>query len=333
VLFSELAECLVLKTHPTDIEIAIDWLVRLQRSSVSPTDWLAFDAWLSASEHHASAYDAALTLDLQLAGYEPETIQATPLPTKAINMSVGPKTWRWPVIGAALASLLVGAGLIWQSQVQFPPEAAYATAIGAHKTVNLSDGSRIDLNTASRLTVDFDRSRRQVRMKDAEAYFDVAKDPRRPFVIEAGHSQIRVVGTAFDVKNRDGQLVVCVERGIVDVQPSPSTGSKHYRLRPGQALSYDPSTGLINVSLVEKGEASSWRTGRLIYRDQPLSVVVADLNRQFGRPIRLANAQTGKVRLSGVLMVDTQTAMVKRLSALLPLTIFDKGDGIVLEAR
>jgi transmembrane sensor len=321
------------KTQPTDIEIAIDWLVRLQRPTVSPADWLAFDAWLSASEHHAQAYDAALALDLQLAGYEPEITQAAPLPSRPMNMSVGKKTWRWPVMGAALASLLIGAGLIWQSQVQVPPEAAYTTAIGAHKTVMLSDGSRIDLNTASRLTVDFDRSRRQVRMKDAEAYFDVAKDARRPFIIEAGHSQIRVVGTAFDVKNRDGLLVVCVERGIVDVQPSPSPEAKHYRLRPGQALSYDPSTGLITVSLAENGEAASWRTGRLIYRDQPLSVVVADLNRQFDRPIRLGDAQTGKVRLSGVLIVDTQTAMVQRLSALLPLTISNKGDGIVLKAR
>ncbi len=322
-----------MKTQPTDIDIAIDWLVRLQRSTVSPADWLAFDAWLLASEHHAQTYDAALALDLQLASYEPETIQATPLPSRPLNMSIGPKTWRWPVMGAALASLLIAAGLIWQSQVQVPPEAAYATAIGAHKTVILSDGSRIDLNTASRLTVDFDRSRRQVRMKDAEAYFDVAKDPRRPFVIEAGHSQIQVVGTAFDVKNRDGQLVVSVERGIVDVQPLPSTAAKHYRLRPGQALSYDQSTGLINDSLAQSGEASSWRTGRLIYRDQPLSVVVADLNRQFDRPIRLGDAQTGKVRLSGVLIVDTQTAMVKRLSALLPLKSSDKGDRIVLTMR
>ncbi len=322
-----------MKTQPTDSEIAINWLVRLQRSTVSPADWLAFDAWLSASQYHARAYDAALLMDLQLAGYEPEIIQAAPLPTRAINLSVGPKTWRWPVMGAALASLLIGAGLIWQSQVHVAPETAYATAVGAHKTVLLSDGSRIDLNAASRLTVDFDRTRRQVRMKDAEAYFDVAKDPRRPFIIEAGHSQIRVVGTAFDVKNRDGLLVVCVERGIVDVQPMPSAGSRHYRLRPGQALSYDPKMGLINVSLARNGEASGWRTGRLIYRDQPLSVVVADLNRQFDRPIQLGNAQTGKVRLSGVLIVDTQTAMVKRLSALLPLTISDKGDGIVLTTR
>lgn len=322
-----------MKTQPTDIEIAIDWLVRLQRPTVSPTDWLAFDAWLSACEHHARAYDAALLMDLQLAGYEPGITQAAPLPTRAINLSVGPKTWRWPVIGAAVASLLIGAGLIWQSQVHIAPEAAYTTAIGAHKTVILSDGSRIDLNAASRLTVDFDRTRRQVRMKDAEAYFDVAKDPRRPFVIEAGHSQIQVVGTAFDVKNRDGQLVVYVERGIVDVQPMPSPEAKHYRLRPGQALSYNPSTGLINVSLAKNGEASGWRTGRLIYRDQPLSVVVADLNRQFARPIRLGNEQTGKVRLSGVLIVGTQTAMVKRLSALLPLTISDKGDEVVLTTR
>jgi transmembrane sensor len=328
-----MAECLVVKTQPTDIDMAIDWLMRLQRPSVSPADWLAFDAWLSASEHHAQAYDAALALDLQLAGYEPEITQAAPLPFRQMNMSVGPKAWRWPVIGATVASLLIGAGLIWQSQIRSAPASAYSTAIGSRKTVVLADGSRIDLNTASQLTVDFDRSRRQVRMKDAEAYFDVAKDPRRPFVIEAGQSQIRVVGTAFDVKNRDGQLVVSVERGIVDVQPTPFADAKHYRLRPGQALAYNPSTGLIKVSFTENGEASGWRTGRLIYRDQPLSVVVADLNRQFKRPIRLGDTQTGRVRLSGVLMIDTQAAMLKRLSALLPIKASDKGNLIVIEAR
>ena len=326
-------EYLVVKTQPTDIEMALDWLVRLQRSSVSPEDWLAFDRWLSASEHHMRAYDAVLLLDLQLAGLEPKIDQMPDLPLRPRMGSVAPKALRWPLIGATVASLLIGAGLIWQSQVRTAPAAAYSTAIGTRRTVMLSDGSRIDLNTASQLTVDFDRSRRQVRMKDAEAYFDVTKDPRRPFVIEAGQSQIRVVGTAFDVKNRDGQLVVSVERGIVDVQPTPFADAKHYRLRPGQALAYNPSTGLIKVSFTENGEASGWRTGRLIYRDQPLFVVVADLNRQFKRPIRLGDTQTGRVRLSGVLMIDTQAAMLKRLSALLPIKASDKGNLIVIEAR
>lgn len=328
-----MAEIPVVKARPTDIEVAVDWLVRLQRPSVTQADWLAFDDWLAASEHHAKAYDAALTLDLQLAGYVPETDPSVATPPQKASAPEAVHTWLWPALGTLAASLLIGIGLFMNSHVHLPIETVYSTGTGAHKTVVLSDGTSIALNTESRLAVHFDPTRRHVRMADAEAYFDVAKDPRRPFVIDAGASQVRVVGTAFDVKSRDGQLLVAVERGIVDVQPGKSSTAKRYRLIKGQALAYSPNSGLVQVRLIENGDAASWRSGRLIYRDQPLSDVVADLNRQFDKPVRLGDARTGNMRLTGLLIVDTQANMLKRLSALLPLKISDKGDLIVLETR
>jgi len=70
------------------------------------------------------------------------------------------------------------------------------------------------------------------RLGDAQAYFDVAKDPARPFLIDAGDTQVKVVGTAFDVRRRDGQVAVNVQRGLVEVRPHMDAAATPFRLRP-----------------------------------------------------------------------------------------------------
>lgn len=322
-----------MKTQPSDIDIAVDWLVKLQRPTVTPDDWMAFERWLSASDSHAKAYDQALALDLQLARHEPDDEReslASPIPSQPRQHQ---RPWLWPTAITMAVSLVMGWVVFQQIHLNHTPDQLYSTGRGVQKTVILSDGTRMALNSASHLSVRFDPRRRHVQMTDSEAYFDVAKDPRRPFIIDAGNTQIRVVGTAFDVKSRDGQVLVSVERGIVDVQPTKALMGRHYRLTPGQELSYAPERGSVRLARVETGNTGSWRSGRLIYRDQPLSTVVADLNRQFERPITFGDSKAETLRLTGVLIVDRQAAMLDRLSAMLPLKASDKGNVIVLETR
>jgi transmembrane sensor len=319
-------------------EAAIDWLVRLQGEAVTERDWLDFDAWLTASPVHAQAYDAVLAfdnrLDLDARLAEDAPISAPLTAAKVIPLRPARRAWLWSAGAAIAATFVAGAILLPNSGLMGVHETTYSTGVGERRTIALEDGSRIEMNAASRLTVRFERHARRVHLGDAQAYFDVAKDSSRPFLISAGDTQVRVVGTQFDVRHRDGQVAVNVQRGLVEVRPNLPSDAEPFRLRPGQGLSHRKGrTDDARLSTVAVEEVAGWRQGRLIYRDQPLSQIAGDMNRLFPRPVKLGDAEAANMRLSGVLIVDEQDAMVDRLSHLLPVRTTTTKDAIVIRAR
>ncbi len=321
-------------------EAAIAWLVRLQGEAVTERDWLDFDAWLTASPDHAQAYDAVLTFDHRLIAdsrLEAEPVGASvdaPLAAKVVPLRPARRVWIWSVGAAIAAGFVAGAVLVPSKGLIGGRETTYVTGVGERRTIALEDGSRIDMNSASRVTVRFERHARRIEMGDAQVFFDVAKDPARPFLISAGDTQVRVVGTRFDVRRRDGQVAVNVQRGLVEVRPHLSAGAAPFRLRPGQGLSHQEGQAAdARLSTVAVDEVAGWRQGRLIYRDQPLSQIAGDMNRLFPRPVKLGDAEAANMRLSGVLIVDEQDAMVDRLSHLLPVRTTTTKDAIVIRAR
>jgi transmembrane sensor len=318
-------------------EAAIDWLVRLQGEAVTERDWLEFDAWLTASPVHARAYDAVLAFDHRLE-LEPRLGEtgsfAAPLSAKVIPLRPARRVWIWSAGAAIAAAFVAGAILLPRSGLMGAHEATFVTGVGERRTIALEDGSRIEMNAASRMTVRFERHARRVQLGDAQAFFDVAKDPSRPFLISAGDTQVRVVGTQFDVRHRDGQVAVNVQRGLVEVRPDLPHGAAPFRLRPGQGLSHrEGQAADAHLSTIAVEEVAGWRQGRLIYRDQPLSQIAGDMNRLFPRPVKLGDSEAANMRLSGVLIVDEQDAMVDRLSHLLPVRTTTTKDAIVIRAR
>ena len=321
---------------PTDIEIAIEWLVRLQGDQVTEDDWRAFDAWLRVSPGNAEAYDAVLRFDqrlhrdARLAEHEPLTAAAAPvMPVRSAR-----RAWMGSAGAAIAATFVAAAVLLPAGGLMGGRETIYTTKSGERRTIVLEDGSRIELNAASRLTVRFDRNVRRVWLGDAQAFFDVAADPTRPFLIEAGDTQVRVVGTQFDVRHRDGAVAVAVQRGLVEVRRGVDKRATPIRLTVGQGLSHrEGRDDGAHVDAVAVDEITGWRQGRLIYRDKPLSEITADLNRLFPKPMKLADTRAADLRLSGVLIVDEQDAMVTRLSQLLPVRTTKTKDSIVIRAR
>jgi transmembrane sensor len=208
----------------------------------------------------------------------------------------------------------------------------FVTAKGEHRSVKLADGSVVDLNAGSRLSVRLGAHDRRLAMPEGEAVFDVAADKTRPFLIAAGDRTVRVVGTRFDVRRRSGILSVTVERGLVEVQPSEGAAGRTFRLHPGQRLDHVEGAASVQVSAADPQQVSSWKSGRLIYRDQPLGDVVADLNQQFPRPILLDDRALAQTRVSGVLVLDDQAAVIRRLALLAPIKALPSADGIVLRS-
>jgi transmembrane sensor len=308
---------------------AADWLMRLQDAdSAGEADWIEFDAWLSASPAHAAAYDDALAVWSDLGAMAPDLqAAARPIPLAA-RARPSRRLIGWGVAAAAAAAVLAVAVM----PSVLTPTQTYETGRGQTRTVALSDGSTIHMNAGSKISVRMTGSERQVAMNDAQAVFDVAKDPARPFLITVADRTVRVVGTEFDVSHRGDALAVTVRRGIVEVRPDAASAAGAVRLVHGQRLDHAIG-GDSRVSAVNPDEAFAWRAGRLIYRDRPLAEVVAELNRQFDRDIRLADATTGRQRVSGVLVLDDEKAVIERLSLLAPVSVSTADAGFVLRSN
>lgn len=307
------------------------WVVRLHQKDVSEADWLEFDAWLWASRENEVAYDQALSLwreidanaaGLREAGTEPVI--------EAAELKQAPRVasrWR-PAIAAAVAASLIG-GLYLATGLRPGGEVAYATVPGEARTVKLEDGTRVDLRGGSRITVSFAHGARRVTMGDAEAVFDVAKDAHRPFLITVGDRTVRVVGTQFDVRRREGQVAVSVGRGLVEVEPLNGPFGA-VRLSPGQRLDHAEGQAASQITAINPQDAFAWRAGRLVYHDRPLSEVAADLSAQYARPVRIADPALAQRRFSGVLVLGKEDDVVRRLAELASISSADSKDGIVL---
>jgi transmembrane sensor len=207
---------------------------------------------------------------------------------------------------------------------------AYATGVGQMRTVRLADGSVVELNAKTKLAVSYEPHARRVTLADGEAAFDVAHDSDRPFLITAGDRTVRVVGTRFDIRRRDGQLAVTVDRGVVEVRPTEPGAGQAFRLHAGQRLTHQEGAAGADLSLADASEALSWREGKLVFRDQPLRDVVAELNLHLPRPVRLEDPALGERRVSGVLMLDDEAAALRRMALLAPVTPIASPDGVVL---
>ncbi len=240
----------------------------------------------------------------------------------------------WLALGGALAASLV-AGVFVAANWSTPPSPGqtYRTAAGEVRDIALADGTRIELNGASTLHVRLGRDARRVEMADAEATFDVAHDPQRPFLIAVGDRQVRVVGTQFNLSHHDGETALTVRRGVVEVRALDDPAGAATRLVVGQQLRHRDGEATSQVRTVDPDNAFAWTEGQLVYRDAPMSQVAEDLSRRFARPVRVADAATGATRFTGVLVIDNEEAVLRRLEAFAPVKAEPVRGAILLRRR
>jgi transmembrane sensor len=313
---------------------AADWLVRLQSPDLEDDDAVAFDGWLSAHPANLQAYDDVLAVTLELQDAAPaigKAFEDGHVHRRVSRRSPAPARG-WLIAGGLAAAAAVAVAVMPFAGLQTAGSApeTYDTAKGEHRTIKLADGSTIELNAGSSLSVALAPRERHVTLTEGEAVFDVAPDKTRPFLIAAGDRNVRVVGTRFDVRRRAGELTVSVERGLVEVNPAEGASGHGFRLRPGQRLDHVEGAAEVQLSAVDPAQVGGWRTGRLIYRDRPLSEVVADLNQQFAKPIAIEDASLAQTRVSGVLVVDDQAAVIRRLALLAPIKALPSPQGVLL---
>lgn len=320
---------------------AIAHLLRLDAPDAAESDWLAVGAWLEKSPLNRAAFDKLERLSAELSASAPELLSAldarpaAPAPRRASAPRQAARPLRTSrIIGALTAAAAAAVVVVGVQQIQAPaPTEVYQTAKGETRTLDLADGSHIHLNSASKVSVRLEKKGRFIELAEGEAAFDVAKDPNRPFLIAAGERDIRVVGTEFDVLRHQGRLRVTVRRGVVAVQsPKNAVQAEPVFLRVGDQIERHPGSRTWVVTKVDPNAAFAWRNGDLVYRDQSLSAVVEDLNRYFDTPVRVVGP-AGSLRFSGVLKIDSQDAVLRRLQGFLPLSAQTDAKGVTLQMR
>lgn len=318
-------------THSSARDQALGWFVALRDDAADESQWLAFQTWLEADANHGCQYDAVeqMWLDLDEIDSVPPVVAPAPAPTPFARRHrpagrISPTRRLAPAFAIA-ASLVLAAGL-WINLSNRPQ--TFVTTDAA-RIVVLDDGSNVQLNRHSRMSVRMTADQRTVTLDEGEAAFDVVHLAERPFVVQSGDRSVRVLGTAFDVLNHNGRYRVAVQRGAVTVDAG--AGHSPTRLRAGQALE---RTGLALpvTSAIAPDEALGWTTGTLIYRNAPLSAVADDLSRYLDKPV-IVGDPAKPVMFTGVLQVGDEATMARQLEDLLPIRVSRSSTEVRLTPR
>lgn len=198
---------------------------------------------------------------------------------------------------AATVLLVVGAGAYLTLHA---PGDRYSTPIGGVASIPLRDGSQITLNTASKIRVALTESERHIELQSGEAFFSVAKDPTRPFVVEAGSRRIIAVGTQFSVRRNADAVQVIVTEGKVRLETSGLTTQHSALLSAGEIAELsNTAVALKNEDVPKIEDALSWRTGYLTFDEVTLADAIAEFNRYNTQKIYIEDPALAELRISG----------------------------------
>jgi transmembrane sensor len=325
------------RTPPADPHDAAAWWHAIfEVGHDTAEDRARFDAWLAANPAHRDAYNA---VDLAWEGITAAAADPALLAMREEALGIARRRGSWgerlAAVAAMFAVVVFGAVAALQFGL-FPSGGAFQTEIGERSTVTLSDGSRVTLNTNTRLTPLFDGKVRRVVLERGQAYFEVAKDKVHPFIVEAAGQRVRAVGTAFDVRVEPGAqgMAVTLVEGRVTVEPvAASANAKLATLEPGDQLvvkaALAPATVRANVDRV-----TSWREGRLIFDDVSLADAVKEVNRYSRAQIVLGDARLQALRVSGVFDAGRNASFIEGVTGAYRVRVAKRTeDEIVLMLR
>jgi transmembrane sensor len=330
------------------VDQASRWYLRLLAAPLAAAESRALQAWIQADPNHAGllaqAQSAWNAVGEQAA--QPRMLRLRLEAIAQLRQAGREARRRRTRYGAAAAVagvlLAVGLSVFWMLAPR-----AYRTGIDERTRIVLEDGSSATLDAATEIKVRYTQGRRQLWLERGRASFDVAKDPARPFSVQAAGKRVVATGTRFSVERLDRQMRVVLYEGRVavwnvrgaarpaslQVAGEPAAGAR--ALRPGQELiaSVDTATDLARarVVTVNPHEAQAWENGQLIFRDVPLALAVARVNRYSRTPLRLGDAQVARIRISGLFRAGDTAAFVEGVTAVFAVRARNRADGIVLE--
>jgi len=347
-----------METRDTVEQAAAQFIARRDIGPWTETDAAALQSWLAQSVSHRAAY-----YRLNAAWMETGRLNAlgagrmadardvsaeTGIRPAALIRVAGSTTLRrragWFAVAAGTVAAAVGT-FAWHRLMDQGNK--YTTPIGATEAVPLPDGSRITLNTDSTIRISLGQNERRIDLDQGEAYFDVARDPARPFVVRVGTRRVVAVGTQFSVRRDRDELKVVVAEGVVRfegqgvtssqaVQGAGLTGSSRSEiLLPAGTIARAAKDALLvqERTLPEVRQNLSWRTGLLTFRGTPLAEAVAEFNRYNTRKIVVDDPRIATLQVGGIFRATNIEPFVHLLEEGFPVQASIGGDQIVLTSR
>lgn len=345
--------------HKQIDQIAGDWLARRDSGDWTQADQRRFDHWLNESPLHRVAYlriehvwERSERLKALGAGIPPGVIpppngwNLSPFfderenaddPEVAAAPSVPPANGRQRprYLAFAAAAAIVLAVALSTAHYFWPAGTSYRTPLGGLASVPMPDGSKVTLNTDSEIRVAVTDKERRVELEQGEAFFEVAHDKSRPFVVHAGNKRVIAVGTKFSVKReaRDIQVVVTEGKVRVATEGDRTSGSAEPLAAGTIAQASDAGVLLQTKQLAEAEEALSWRQGILVFRQMTLAEASAEFNRYNARKIVIEDPAVADLRVAGSFRANNVDGFVRLLERGYPLRVEERGDQFVLSGR
>lgn len=328
--------------HEDAYAAAADWHGRLDEDDSARTH-AEFDAWLAADPRNKAAFEAveqtwgslaAARVDARVLKMRREALSATHrlrfFRVAAAAAVVGIAVAIGYAVAPSFRSGPAPSGMIMRAATE---GGAFRTAVGERSNITLSDGSSVVLNTNSRIEVRYTAEQRSVRLLAGQAWFQVAKNPERPFVVEAGDRRVTALGTAFDVRmDRHDSVQVTLAEGKVSVEPILSPLARLISPPPVPELLVAGEALIVSDDAsVEKRKADltklvSWRQGQVVFDNDTLETAIAEINRYSSTRIELADPSLGQLRVSGVFKAGHSESFVETVTGHYPLQIASRDE-------
>lgn len=327
------------------LAVAADWVARIQAPDASESDFSEWEDWLKSDPAHAAAYSSVEEIWELVPLIDPPWPTREELAADTVSGGRAPPRKSRTILrrrramymfgaAAALAAVVVGFFNLGRSD-----STTLETTTAEQRSIALPDGSRVTLAPETRVILERQSERRGVRLERGQAYFEVAHDPSRPFVVRIGSHEAVAVGTAFDINENAGQFTVTVTQGIVQVQPVDDAGIKasaqapslsKLQLQVGDRAEIDP----FGVGAIERmsrpEDVTAWRSGRLEYVHQRLRVVLQDVNRYTDRKIELSDPSLGELYFTGTVFADQLDGWLAALPGAFPVEVVERGSRRIL---
>jgi len=304
---------------------AAEWFVRLRDKPPSEETRCAFERWLAADPRNGEEYQAIQGVWQELDSLR-ETVSVGGMGRTTVTRGAGEgnRGAAWSAVAvAAVLVLSVFTGL-W---VFLYDPGSYQTAKGEQRTLLLADQSVVHLNSDSALRVELSAGQRTLHLQRGEAYFEVAQDPNRPFIVAAAGAAARAIGTRFNVYRHPSGVRVSVVEGRVEVAVG---GGGKALLNAGETVAYGYDGGSLSPIGRNDGALLDWLDGRIRFDAAPLGEVVEQLNRYQETPLRIADPRLNDLKLSGTFRIANLQSLPQLLPRMLPVSLEHAEDGTLL---
>jgi transmembrane sensor len=296
-------------------DIAVDWILRQKEGPLTRKEQAALDAWLAADAAHLAAFREAEGLSAEFSRLNVRRPAKQPQARR-----------RNRPFAAAVACAAALAFVLFRGDLTLFFFSDHSTGAGETRRVTLEDGSRVELGARSAIALHFSPASRRLTLLSGEAWFDVAPDASRPFVVEAAGGSATALGTSFDVAlDEDGVRVTVTEHRV-----AVASGGKEVVAEEGQETSFLRGSSASAPATANVAKLTAWRRGRLIVEDEALGDVLAALGRYRHGVVYCLRREICARRVTGVYRMDDPLQAVADIEAALGLSAYRLSNYLIL---